>query len=106
MEIFQTALHRQGSRLSGRQDASKYDTMALCEQIETIGDAIHAVLGPLRGKTIFFRPYPRMEWVGGFPTSVYLYLSGYIFLICQPPAAGWEDSTQHFGWLVYILFQQ
>jgi hypothetical protein len=57
MEIFQTALHRQGSRLSGRQDASKYDTMALCEQIETIGDAINAVLGLLRGKTVFFRPW-------------------------------------------------
>ena len=52
MEIFQTALHRHGSRPSGRQDASKYNTMALAEQNEPIGDAIDAAIGPLRGKTI------------------------------------------------------
>jgi hypothetical protein len=50
-------------------------------------------LPPCGAKPFFFRPYPRMESVGRFPPGVYLYLSGYIFLICPPRQQA--GGTQH-----------
>jgi hypothetical protein len=41
------------------QEALKYNTMAISEQNEPIGDDILAVLGPLRCKTIFCVVYSR-----------------------------------------------